>query len=135
MKGERTKRTTIILEKDDREYLEKLISEGKETGIKPFISKMFDIYRSMAIYDWKYPGEYYHGSSRIAFVSRDTVNILAEFIPKEKWREAGRRIGSSIRHTTQVHQGVDVTKKENWPNLFKRLRVLGFGDFNIREKL
>jgi len=134
MKDEATKRTTIVLEKNNREFLEKLIAEGKERGIKPFISKMFDIYRSMAIYDWKYPGEYYHGSSRIAFVSHDVIRIITEFIPVDKLQEAGGKIGSSLRHTIQVDQGIDVTKRENWSNLFKRLRILGYGDFDLHDK-
>jgi len=55
-KKQTTKRTTIIFNEKDRQYLEQLIKEGKEPGIKPLISKMFDVYRSMAIYDWKFPG-------------------------------------------------------------------------------
>ena len=57
MKEERTvKRTTIILDEEERKYIDQLIREGKELGIKPLISKMLDVYRSMMIYDWKYPG-------------------------------------------------------------------------------
>ena len=54
---ETTKRTTIILEKEEREFVDSLIREGKEPGIKPLISKMLDVYRSMMIYDWRFPGE------------------------------------------------------------------------------
>ena len=48
------KRTTIILEKDERNFIDSLIREGKEPGIKPLISKMLDVYRSMMIYDWRF---------------------------------------------------------------------------------
>ena len=54
-KNEETKRTTIILEKSERDFIESLIKEGKEPGIKPLISKMLDIYKNMMIYDWRYP--------------------------------------------------------------------------------
>ena len=50
-KSEEAKRTTIILEKSEREFIEQLIKDGKEPGIKPLISKMLDIYKSMMIYD------------------------------------------------------------------------------------
>ena len=50
-KNEEAKRTTIILEKNEREFIESLIKDGKEPGIKPLISKMLDIYKSMMIYD------------------------------------------------------------------------------------
>ena len=33
------KRTTIILEKDERNFIDQLIREGKEPGIKPLIKK------------------------------------------------------------------------------------------------
>jgi hypothetical protein len=48
-RSEETKRTTIILEKDERDFIDRLIREGKEPGIKPLISKMLDVYRSMMI--------------------------------------------------------------------------------------
>ena len=81
---EAARRTTIILEKEEREYIDSLIREGKEPGIKPLISKMLDIYQSMMVYDWRFPGEYYCGISRIAFVNVELLNILIQQIPKEK---------------------------------------------------
>src|SRR4030042_5819712 len=83
------RRTTIILEKEEREYIDSLIREGKEPGIKPLISKMLDVYRSMTIYAWRFPGEYYCGISRIAFVNVELLNILIQQIPKENLREIG----------------------------------------------
>jgi len=38
-KNEDAKRTTIILEKSERQFIESLIKDGKELGIKPLISK------------------------------------------------------------------------------------------------
>jgi hypothetical protein len=78
------KRTTIILEKEEREFIDKLIREGKEPGIKPLISKMLDVYRSMMIYDWRFPGEYYCGISRIAFLNIELVNISNSEYSKRK---------------------------------------------------
>jgi hypothetical protein len=75
-KNEEAKRTTIILEKNEREFIESLIREGKEPGIKPLISKMLYIYKSMMVYDWRFPGEYYCGISRTAFVNVELLNIL-----------------------------------------------------------
>src|SRR3990170_6613176 len=96
-KEETTKRTTIILDKEEREFIDTLIKEGKEPGIKPLISKMLDIYRSMMIYDWKFPGEYYCGISRVAFVNLEFINIMLQEIPEEKWRETGRKIGEAAK--------------------------------------
>ena len=91
------KRTTIILDDKEREYIDSLIKEGKEPGIKHLVSKMLDIYRTMMIHDWKYPGEYYCGISRVAFVNVEFINILLKQIPKEKWLETGKEIGEAAK--------------------------------------
>ena len=133
-KDEAVKRTTIILEKDEREFIDKLIKEGKEPGIKPLISKMLDVYRSMMIYDWRFPGEYYCGISRIAFVNVELLEILIQQAPKEKWRENGRLMGEALRVSMETTLGLQTTNQENWASVFNRLRVQGFGDIYVKDK-
>jgi len=128
------KRTTIILDEEEREFVDKLIREGKEPGIKPLISKMLDIYRSMMIYDWRFPGEYYCGISRIAFLNVELVNILIRNISKDKWREIGREMGEAVKVYMEATLGVSAIDREKWPEVFKRLRVQGFGDFYVKDK-
>src|SRR3990170_1186048 len=103
---ETTKRTTIILEKQERDFIDSLIKEGKEPGIKPLISKMLDVYRSMMIYDWRFPGEYYCGISRIAFVNVELLSILIQQIPREKWRENGKRMGEALKVSLETTLGL-----------------------------
>jgi len=133
-KDETAKRTTIILEKDERDFIDKLIKEGKEPGIKPLISKMLDVYRSMMIYDWRFPGEYYCGISRIAFVNVELLELLIQQIPKEKWRENGKRMGEALRVSMETTLGLQTAKQENWASVFNRLRVQGFGDIYVKDK-
>ena len=128
------RRTTIILEKDEREYIDSLIKEGKEPGIKPLISKMLDVYRSMMVYDWRFPGEYYAGISRIAFVNVELLNILIQSAPKEKLREIGRKMGDATRVSLETTLGIQTDHREKWGDVFKRLRVQGFGDFYLKDK-
>jgi len=128
------KRTTIILEEEEREYIDSLIKEGKEPGIKPLISKMLDIYRSMMIYDWRFPGEYYCGVSRVAFVNVELISILLQLIPEQKWRETGKKLGEAARISMEATLNLEATNREKWPDVLKRLRVQGFGDFYIRDK-
>jgi hypothetical protein len=97
IREESAKRTTVILDKEEREFIDQLIREGKEQGIKPLISKMLEVYRSMMVYDWHFPGEYYCGISRIAFVNIELLNILIQHTPKEKWREMGRQMGAALK--------------------------------------
>ncbi|HEX7482598.1 MAG TPA: hypothetical protein VF350_03930 [Candidatus Bathyarchaeia archaeon] len=133
-KSEEAKRTTIILEKGEREFIDSLIKEGKEPGIKPLISKMLNIYKSMMIYDWRFPGEYYCGISRTAFVNVELLNILTQHIPKEKWPSVGEKMGDALKVSIQSTLGVDAGKKENWEAIFNRLKVQGFGDFFLKDK-
>lgn len=131
---ETTKRTTIILDKDEREFVDSLIKEGKEPGIKPLISKMLDVYRSMMIYDWRFPGEYYCGISRIAFINVELLNILIQQIPKERWHDIGKKMGEALKVSLESTLGLQTARQENWENVFKRLRVQGFGDFYLKDK-
>lgn len=128
------KRTTIILDEEERNYIDSLIKDGREPGIKPLISKMLDVYRSMMIYDWKYPGEYYCGISRVAFMNVEFIDTLLQYIPEEKWREAGQRIGEAARISMEATLNLEAAKREKWPDILKRLRVQGFGDFYLRDK-
>ncbi len=134
LKSEEARRTTIILERSEREYIESLIAGGKEAGIKPLISKMLDIYKSLNIEDWHFPGEYYYGISRMAFVNVELLNILSQQIPKDKWREVGAYLGDALKVSIQSTLGLDTCVQENWQAVFKRLKVQGFGDFYLKDK-
>jgi hypothetical protein len=132
--GDHAKRTTIILNKEEREYIDSLIKEGKEPGIKPLISKMLDVYRSMMVYDWRFPGEYYCGISRIAFINAELISILIQCAPQEKYREIGRRMGDASRVSLETTLGIETTSRDKWQDVFKRLRVQGFGDFYLKDR-
>ena len=132
--GGSAKRTTIILEKEEREFVDQLIREGKEPGIKPLISKMLDVYRSMMIYDWRFPGEYYCGISRIAFVNVELLNILIQHIPDEEYRIIGRNLGDALKISIETTLDIKTVSRENWPEVFNRLRVQGFGDIYLKDK-
>jgi len=131
---ESVKRTTIILDEEERKYIDSLIREGKEPGIKPLISKMLDVYRSMTIQDWKFPGEYYVGVSRVALVNVEFFNVLLQYISENKWREVGQKIGEAARVSLEATLNLEATNREKWGDVLKRLRVQGFGDFYMRDK-
>ncbi|MGQ9565736.1 MAG: hypothetical protein ACUVT5_04235 [Candidatus Bathyarchaeales archaeon] len=133
-KKPKVKRTTIILGEEERKFIDSLIQDGKEQGLKPLISKMLDVYRSMTIYDWKYPGEYYCGISRIAFINIEFINILLKHVPEEKWREVGKEAGVAAKVSMEASLNIEPVMRERWADVFKRLRVQGFGDFYLRDK-
>jgi hypothetical protein len=132
--GEGAKRTTIILEKEEREYIDSLIREGKEPGIKQLVSKMLEVYKGMMIYDWRFPGEYYCGISRIAFINIELLSILIQQIPREKWQEIGKTMGVALKVSFETTLGLEIIKRDNWESVFNRLRVQGFGDLVLKDK-
>ncbi len=131
---EAAKRTTIILEKDERDYIDALIREGKEPGIKPLISKMLDIYQNMMIYDWRFPGEYYCGISRVAFVNVELMNLLIKQVPKDKMRSIGKTMGVALKVCMETSLDLSTITRDNWASVFKRLSVQGLGDFSLKDK-
>ena len=133
-KKERVRRTTIILEEDERGYIDKLIQDGKEAGIKQLISKMLDVYRSMMIYDWKYPGEYYAGISRIAFINIEFIDTLIQYIPPDHHHEVGSKAGEAAKISLETSLNLNTTDKEKWSEVFKRLRIQGLGEFSQKDK-
>ena len=132
--SEEAKRTTIILEKREREFIESLIADGKEAGIKPLISKMLDIYKTLMIQDWRFPGEYYCGISRIALINVELFNILTQQIPKEQWRDVGAKMGDALKISIGSTLGVESSEQSNWEKIFERLKAQGFGDFHLKDK-
>lgn len=119
-KEEVARRTTIIFDKDEREYIDALIREGKEPGIKPLISKMLDIHRNMMVYDWRFPGEYYCGISRIAFVNIELLNILIQHTPKEKRRDIGKTMGAALKVSMETTLDLPAITRDSWEKVFKR---------------
>ena len=128
------KRTTLILEKVERDFIDSLIKEGKEPGIKSLFSKMLDIYRSLMISDWSFPGEYYCGISRVAFVNIELISILIQNIPKEKWYDISKKMGDVLKVSIEATLGVDAFKQENWEEVFTRLSAQGFGFCCLKDK-
>jgi len=132
--SDEAKRTTLILEKAERTFIDELIKDGKELGIKSLISKMLDIYRNLMIYDWNFPGEYYFGISRVAFVNIELINLLIQNTPKEKWYDTGKKMGDILKVSMDATIGVDAFKQENWNAVFERLCAQGFGFFCLKDK-
>ncbi len=122
------KRMSPFLENNDRQSLERLIKDGNEPGVKPFVSRMFDIYRTMAMYDWKLPGEYYVGASRVAFFNQENLQYLIDRIPGLELRETGKELGITMGASLKAAHGYDPHQRENWPKVLERLRIFGYGD-------
>ena len=131
---EAAKRTTIILEKEEREYIDTLIREGKEPGIKPLISKMLDIYQSMKIYEWRFPGEYYCGISRVAFINVELLSLILHQVPREKWHSIGKTMGAALKVHMETTLDLPTITRDNWESVFKRLNVQGLGNFSLKDK-
>jgi len=75
---------------------------------------MLEIYKSMMVSDWNYPGEYYCGISRIALVNVELFNILTQQIPKENWHDSGEKMGEALKVSIQSTIGIEASEQSNW---------------------
>ncbi|MDR2708174.1 MAG: hypothetical protein LBB87_05470 [Nitrososphaerota archaeon] len=132
--SDEAKRTTIILKKDERNFIDFILKENKEPGIKHLFSKMLDIYRKITIYDWEFPGVYYYGISRVALVNIEIFNILIQNTPKKNLPDIGKKIGDVLKISMETTIGIDSSKQENWETVFERLSIQGFGYFSLKDK-
>jgi hypothetical protein len=62
------------------------------------------------------------------------LEILIQNTPREKWREIGRKMGDATRVSIETTMGIQTEQREKWTDVFKRLRVQGFGDFYLKDK-
>ncbi len=70
----------------------------------------------------------------MAFVNVELINILLQFIPEQKWRDVGQKLGEAARISMEATLNLEASNQESWPDVLKRLRVQGFGDFYVRDK-
>jgi hypothetical protein len=64
----------------------------------------------------------------------ELINILIQYTPQEKWREIGRKMGEAAKVSMEATLGIQTADREKWQEVFKRLRVQGFGDLYLRDK-
>ena len=86
------------------------------------------------VYDWRFPGEYYCGISRIAFVNVELLNILIQHTPEAERRAIGRQMGAALKVSMETTLELPEITRNNWESVFKRLRVQGFGDLLMKDK-
>jgi hypothetical protein len=62
------------------------------------------------------------------------VDTLIQYIPKENWRELGTRMGQAAKVSMEATLNIQTADRDKWQEVFKRLRVQGFGDFYIKDR-
>lgn len=70
----------------------------------------------------------------MAFINVEFINMLLQYIPEQKWREVGQKLGDAARISMEATLNLEASNREKWPDVLKRLRIQGFGDFYIRDK-
>jgi hypothetical protein len=64
----------------------------------------------------------------------ELVDTLIRYIPKEKWRELGIKMGEAAKVSMEATLNIQTADREKWQEVFKRLRIQGFGDFYLKDK-
>ena len=68
------------------------------------------------------------------FVNVELLNILIQQIPREKWRDIGRRMGAALKVSMETTLELPAITQDHWSDVFKRLKVQGFGDIYPKDK-
>jgi hypothetical protein len=62
------------------------------------------------------------------------LELLIQQIPKENWRENGKRMGEALKVSMETTLGLQTANQDNWSSVFNRLKVQGFGDIYVKDK-
>jgi len=75
-------KNNYYLDRDEREFIDSLIKQGKEAGIKPLISRCLT-FTKLTIHNWRFQANATVGISRVAFINVELVDIAVKNIPKK----------------------------------------------------
>jgi hypothetical protein len=67
-------------------------------------------------------------------VNVELLNVLIQHVPDEEYRVIGRNMGDALKVSIETTLGIQTVNREKWPDVFKRLRVQGFGDIYLKDK-
>jgi hypothetical protein len=62
------------------------------------------------------------------------LTFSSSFIPETKWKEVGHEIEKMAIVSLEASMDIETSNKGKWIDVFRRLRVQGFGDFCLKDK-
>jgi len=126
--------TSVEFDKEDFEYISKLIEEAKVRSLKEFVEKCVKLGRIYTIDQWE-TGVSTIGPTRVIILPKKILELLIQRVPNEEYADIGREIGEFIQ-SFALFKGINATDPDNWDEALKLLTDFRLGNFTqINDKI
>ncbi|MEM3045623.1 MAG: hypothetical protein QW057_00900 [Candidatus Bathyarchaeia archaeon] len=123
--------TSVELDKEDVDYIEALMSEGRVRSLKEFVERCVKFGRRYTLDRWQ-TGIFNVGPVRMVFLPKRGLDILVERIPEDDYEDVGREIGEITRSVALFQNRVDTSK--DWLAALQIMSDSGLGQFSMNGK-
>jgi hypothetical protein len=123
--------TSVELEEEDVEYVEKLMREGRVRSLKEFVELCVKFGRQYTLDRWR-NGLFDVGPVRIVFMPKKTMDLVIERVAEEDHEDVGREMGEVIRSFSMFQYKVNPS--ENWDRALEIMSNFGWGQFSATGK-
>jgi len=123
--------TSVELEEDDVEYIEKLMQEGRVRSLKEFVELCVKFGRQYTLDKWR-KGLFDVGPVRIVFLPKKTMELLIERVAEEDYEDVGREMGEVVRSFATFQFQTDTSS--DWNKALEIMSNFGWGQFSNTGK-
>jgi len=123
--------TSVELDKEDVDYIEALMNEGRVRSLKEFVERCVRFGRRYTLDRWQ-PGVFNVGPVRMVFIPKRGFDLLVERVPPDDYEDVGREIGEITRSIALFQSHIDTTKE--WEQAFQMMSDSGLGQFFMNGK-
>ncbi|WP_309492996.1 hypothetical protein [Candidatus Hecatella orcuttiae] len=123
--------TSVELEEEDVEYIERLMREGRVRSLKEFVEMCVKFGRQYTLDRWQ-KGLFDIGPVRIVFLPKKALDLLIERVEQEDHRDLGREMGEVIKSFALFQFQTDTTK--DWDSALEIMSNFGWGQFSATDR-
>jgi len=123
--------TSVELDEDDVEYVDKLMQDGRVRSLKEFVEVCVKFGRLYTMDRWE-QGLFHIGPMRVVITPQKILAILIERLQEEEYEDVGRDVGEIIKSFAMFQSQIDTTK--NWDEALRLMSDFGLGQFSRVER-
>jgi len=123
--------TSVELDKEDVDYIEALMNEGRVRSLKEFVERCVRFGRRYTLDRWQ-PGIFNVGPVRMVFIPKRGFDLLVERIPPDDYEDVGREVAEITRSIALFQSHIDTAKQ--WELALQIMSDSGLGQFFMNGK-
>lgn len=123
--------TSVELEEEDVEYIEKLMQDGRVRSLKEFVEMCVKFGRQYTLDRWQ-KGLFDIGPVRIVFLPKKGMDLLIERVAEEDHEDLGREMGEVIKSFALFQFQTDTGK--DWDAALEIMSNFGWGQFSSTDR-